>query len=144
MTISLHSRSFNHLEVYKVSYEFIRPNSGPVRCRDCKSQIGAGLGIHRRAYRRNGYLCFDCVSKDITILTTRYDGGDAGFFVDSLGRLRACMMSSPAISTPEVLEAIYKSLLDKSYNSIDILLGSESAHPWKVADVAEAAIGKGA
>lgn len=104
-------------------------------------------GIHRRAYRRNGYICFACLSIDFTCLTRspllNGEGhNDAGFFVDSIGRLRACSFRCPTYSTVEVLEAIYKALLDKSYTSIDILLGGEAVHTWKILDAAEAAIGK--
>jgi hypothetical protein len=141
MKINIESQEFITLEVYKCDYFFDRNNSGPVRCRDCKGEIAPGLGIHRQAYKRNGYLCFACFAKDVTILTTRFDGKDGGFFIDSLGRLRACTLNSPSISSPEVIEAVFRAMLDESYTSVDILIGEETAHPFKIADTAEAMIG---
>lgn len=142
MKIKIESRSFHWIEVYKCHYQLDRNNSGPVICRDCKQGIGPGLGIHRRSYKRNGFLCFACLSKDFTILTTGIDGRDSGFFVDSIGRLRACSFRSPDISTAEVVSAVYKAMIEESYTTVDILLGSEGAHPWKISDAAEAMIGR--
>lgn len=140
MRITIENQSFAYIEVYRTSYIFERNNSGPVVCRDCKREIGSGLGIHRQSYRRNGYICFVCFARDVEIIT-KTPLGDPGFFVDSLGRLRACCFNRPDHSTPRVIEAVYKALLDQAYTSIDILLGEESAHPWKISDAAESAIG---
>jgi hypothetical protein len=142
MQAKIESHSFESIEVYKCNYELSRNNSGPVICRDCKQEIGPGLGIHRRSYRRSGYICFVCLSIDFRILTTGIDGKDAGFFIDSLGRLRACSFRSPDLSTAEVVSAVYKAMLDEAYTTVDILLGSEGAHPWKISDAAEAMIGR--
>jgi hypothetical protein len=139
MRIQLSEKSFQFIEAYKTVYELERNNSGPVVCRDCKKEIVAGLGIYRRAYRRNGYLCFACFAKDIEIVTSSVSG-DPGFFVDTLGRLRACFLSSPSFSTVEIVEAVFRSMLETSYNSIEILLGAEGAHPFAIFDAAEASI----
>lgn len=143
MRIKLNSQSFAYLEVYKVNYQFEKNNSGPVICRDCRETIGRGLGIHRQAYKRGGYVCFSCFAKDLVILThIPFDDGDAGFFVDTLGRLMACVyLGRKDYSTPEIVEAVYKALLDEAYTTADILLGVEAAHPWKLLDAAEAAVG---
>lgn len=103
--------------------------------------IGAGIGIHRKAFKRSGYLCFSCFSKDVTILTTSIDGSDTGFFIDSLGRLRACYLNSPTVLSVEVIRAVWDALLDEAYTSIEILLGEETAHPWKISDTAESVVG---
>src|SRR5688572_16030389 len=126
MRIKVNEQLFSYIEVYKCNYLFEKNNSGPVVCRDCKGGIVKGLGIYRQTYRRAGFLCFACFAKDLGILTNTY-AGDAGFFIDTLGRLRACYLNRPTYSTPEVIEAVYKSLLDQSYKSIDVLLGDEAA-----------------
>src|SRR5690242_4072719 len=100
MNIRLDDQDFGHLEAHKTIYEFDRNNSGPVFCRDCKKTVAAGKGIYRQAYKRKGYLCFSCFTIDIQI-TTKTIQGDSGFFVDSIGRLRACYLSSPSYSTVE-------------------------------------------
>lgn len=140
MRISLSEQSFRFIEVHKSRYEFEKNNSGPVRCRDCKGTIGEGLGIFRHSYKRNGFLCFACFSKDVTIINTDYDGTDRGFFVDSIGRLRACYLSSGSFLTVEVIEAVYRSLLDIASSSIELLLGEEGAHPFKIMDTAESVV----
>lgn len=142
MNIKISEKSFRSIEVYKCTYELERNNSGLVRCRDCRGAIAPDLGIYRKAYKRNGYLCFACFSKDVTILTTGIDRKDAGFFIDSLDRLRACTLRRPDLSSVEILEAVYIALLEVAENSIDIFLGVEGAHPYKILDTAEAMIGK--
>lgn len=142
MQIKLSEKSFRSIEVYKCLYELERNNSGPVRCRDCKGEIAPDLGIYRRAYKRGGYICFTCFSKDVTILTTGIDQKDSGFFIDSLDRLRACSFRKPDLSSAEIVEAVYNALLEIVSHSIEILLGSEGAHPYKILDTAEAMIGK--
>lgn len=141
MHIEINSRSFSWIEVYKCNYQLDKNNSSPVICRDCKQEIPAGIGIHRQAYKRSGYLCFACFAKDVVILTTRFDGEDAGFFIDSLGRLRACSLSRPDYMTADIIHLVYNALLDEAHTSIDTLLGEESAPVWKIDDAAEAMIG---
>lgn len=142
MKINLSGQSFESFEAHKSQFQLNHNNSGPVRCRDCKRSIPAGKGIFRVAYKRSGYLCFTCFAKDLTFLTNDIILGDTGFFIDSLGRLRACSFSRYTVSTPEVIEAVFRSLLDEAYTSIDILLGDEGAHIWKISDAAEASIGR--
>jgi hypothetical protein len=139
MRIQLSDSSFASIEAHKTQYELDRNNSGPVICRDCKKGIAAGIGIFRHSYKRNGYLCFECFAKDIAITMTTISG-DPGFFVDTLGRLRSCYLSRPDYSTVEVIEAAFRALTSEAYTSIDILLGEEGAHPFKILDAAEASI----
>lgn len=143
MQIKISEQSFRYIEVYKIQYQFEKNNSGPVRCRDCRGDIAPGLGIYRDAYKRSGYLCFSCFAKEVPILTSNYKKEDSGFFVDTLGRLRACTLRAPALLTAEIIEAVYNALLEVAHTSIDLLLGAEAAHVWDVGDAAEAMIGRG-
>jgi hypothetical protein len=133
MKITINEQTFLYTEVYKSTFIFSKENTSPVVCRDCREGIGAGMGIYRQSYKRNGYLCFSCFCKNMTILTTgpSLDGGtrDAGFYIDSIGRLRACCFNSPTVSTLEVLEAVYRSLLEKASSSIEIFTPRLSLEP---------------
>lgn len=141
MQIHISEQSFRYIEVYKSQYQFEKVNSGPVSCRDCRGDIAPDLGIFRRAYRRSGYICFPCFKKDVTIINQEFDGTDRGFFIDTIGRLRSCLLSKPTLSTKEIIEAVERALLDLAYTAVDSLLGEEGAHPFAIADTAEVLIG---
>lgn len=136
--IQLHDRNVFILRVYSSTFDISQKNARPVHCRDCKGTIGTGLGIHRRAYRRNGYLCFSCLRSQLATATSTASGdGDAGFIFGMDGNLQACLTSRRTVTTLEVIAAVQAYLLDIGYDAADALIGDQSVNPLKISDVSE-------
>jgi hypothetical protein len=140
MKIKIGPSTFTNIQAYKTAFDLSKDNVRVVRCSDCRAELRPGLGIFRRAYRHNGYICFACFAKGLPILTFALGSpdNDAGFSVDLFsGSLRACRFDRRKYSTAEIVEAVYNALLDEAYTSIDILLGAEGPGILKIGDLAE-------
>jgi len=139
--IRIHDRDVFIIRCYQATFDISRPNVRPVHCCDCHNPIGAGLGIHRRQFRHNGYLCFACFQSHITVSTYTLSGdGDNGFIIGSDGNLQACLTTPRKITTPEVIAAVLIYVLDLGYDATDAAIGEECADPFKIADIAESIV----
>ena len=142
--ITLGKSKFSFIQCYKAQFDLSIRNKRPVRCVDCVSSVLPGLAIHRRQYRHNGYVCFGCFASHLRVATFSIDEDqdhDAGFRVNAYGQLQACSFSPREHTTLEIMSAVYAALLDLAHTSVDISLGAESVHLWKIGDATEAVIG---
>lgn len=142
MKIKLQGVELYQIRAYKTLFLLEAPNKKEVICRDCGAGILPGVGIRRRAYRLDGFLCFECFSQSLKVLTTLsgFPDNDAGFRIDPFFGLYACSFELPKFRTYEIIEAVFRALIDESYTSIEILLGPEGPGIIKIGDIAESYI----
>jgi hypothetical protein len=141
--ITIGNTTFKFLFCYAAAFNLENNNSRPVHCKDCKGDILTGLGIYRKQYRHNGYLCFSCFSSHIKVMTRTASGDlDAGFTISKItGNLQACVFLPKQFPTDRIIQLVYEYLYEKAYTAVDSLVGSETADITRIGDLADAIIG---